>query len=121
MWTYAQHDGELCQNSESVCRGYSGFGAGKNNPADQAIPDVGPIPQGNWLITGPPVNTMEHGPYVLRLEPEPGTATHGRSGFLIHGDSIEHPGEASMGCVILGRTVRQSIWLSGDRTLQVIA
>ena len=108
------HDGVL------VAAGYSGAGAGKNNPADQAIPDVGPIPQGAWLIVGPPANTEEHGPYVLTLEPEAGTETHGRSEFLLHGDSIQHPGEASKGCVILPRRTRESVWLSGDRKLQVI-
>jgi hypothetical protein len=120
MWTYSQHSGDLSHNGRRVAVGYSGAGAGKNNPNDQTIADVGPIPQGSWLISGPPIATSEHGPYVLRLEPEPGTCTHDRAGFLMHGDSVQHPGAASKGCVIMARAVRQSVWESGDRQLQVV-
>jgi len=119
-WTYSQKTGELQQDGEHVASGYSGAGPGKNNPAMQTVPNVGPIPQGDWTITGPPINTVEHGPYVLRLQPEAGTQTFGRSGFLMHGDSKESPGSASHGCVILPRTVREQVWNSGDRDLQVV-
>ena len=47
--------------------------------------------------------------------------THGRSGLLMHGDSKEHPGSASHGCVILPRSVREEVWQSGDRDLEVVA
>ncbi len=46
MWTYAQKTGSLLQDGQAVATGYSGFDEGKNNPAMQAIHDVGPIPQG---------------------------------------------------------------------------
>jgi hypothetical protein len=121
MWTYAQKTGELLQDGRHVASGYSGFDNGKNNPDMQALHDVGPIPQGEWTIVGPPVNTAEHGPYVLTLEPANGTNTFGRSGFLMHGDSIEAPGCASHGCVIMPRAVREQVWNSGDRELQVVA
>ena len=39
----------------------------------------------------------------------------------MHGDSKEHPGCASHRCVILPRTVREQVWNSGDRELEVIA
>src|SRR5689334_15812598 len=97
-WTYIQRTGELVHDGMVHCTGYSGHGEGKNNPAMQAVRDVGPIPCGRWSIEGPPIDTAVHGPFVLHLEPEPGTDTFGRSGFLIHGDSREHPGEASHGC-----------------------
>jgi hypothetical protein len=120
-WTYAQRTGELQQDGEPVFTGYSGAGAGKNNPASENVPNVGPIPSGNWTISGPPVDTHDHGPYVLRLEPSAETETHGRSGFLIHGDSKTNPGTASHGCVILPRAIREQVWQSGDRELQVVA
>lgn len=44
----------------------------------------------------------------------------GRSHFLIHGDSVSHPGGASEGCIILNRTARQTIASSGDNELEVI-
>lgn len=99
--------------------GYSGFGAGKNNPAMQAVADTGPIPVGQWEI-GPPHDTPSHGPYVMALTPSAGTNTFGRSGFLIHGDSIAAPGTASHGCIILGRALREKIWQSGDHQIQVV-
>lgn len=43
----------------------------------------------------------------------------GRSGFLIHGDSIAHTGQASHGCIILPRSVREQIAASGDDELEV--
>jgi hypothetical protein len=81
MWTYAQKTGALLQNGQLVATGYSGFEEGKNNPAMQAVTNVGPIPQGDWTIEGPPINTAEHGPFVLILTPSADTNTFGRSGI----------------------------------------
>jgi Protein of unknown function (DUF2778) len=120
-WTYAQKTGELQQDGKHVATGYSGADAGKNNPAMESVHDVGPIPQGDWTIAGPPANTPDHGPFVLRLEPAAATNTFGRSGFLMHGDSIESPGCASHGCVIMPRPVREQVWNSGDTDLEVVA
>src|ERR1700756_4577917 len=77
-WTYAQKSGELQQEGKPVATGYSGAGRGKNNPEIQKVPNVGHIPQGDWTIAGPPVDTADHGPYVLRLNPADGTETFGR-------------------------------------------
>jgi hypothetical protein len=120
-WTYSQTTGELQQDREHVATGYSGAGEGKNNPAMQNVANVGPIPRGNWTIIGPPTDTRDHGPCVLRLEPAAETDTRGRSGFLIHGDSKAQPGTASHGCIILPRAVREQVWQSGDRALEVLA
>jgi|SRR5579862_1648174 len=120
-WTYVQQSGELQHDGKPIATGYSGAGAGKNNAALQNVPNVGPIPQGDWTISGPPVDTPDHGPCVLKLTPAVGTETFGRSGFLMHGDSKEHPGCASHGCVILPRSVREQVWNSGDRELEVLA
>lgn len=120
-WTYAQETGELQQDGKHVATGYSGAGHGKNNPDMQEVHNLGPIPQGDWTIVGPPVNTADHGPYVLTLKPAADTPTFGRSGFLMHGDSKESPGSASHGCVILPRSVREQVWKSGDHDLEVVA
>ena len=120
MWTYAQTTGALLQNGRLVATGYSGFDQGKNNPAMQAVHDVGPIPQGDWTIQGPPINTAEHGPFVLTLIPAASTDTFGRSGFLMHGDSIAAPGTASKGCIIMARVAREQVWSSGDTDLEVV-
>lgn len=121
MWTYAQKTGELLLNGKHIANGYSGFDSGKNNPDMQAVPNAGPIPQGGWTIVGPPVNTADHGPFVLRLQPADGTVTFGRAGFLMHGDSIGNPGCASHGCIIMPRNIREQVWQSGDTSLEVVA
>lgn len=123
MWTYRQSTGELLHNDSLVAQAYSGHAEGVNNPALQNIKYVGPIPQGDWTISGPPFDTESHGPYVLRLSPKSGTETFGRPGFLIHGDSVAHAGmhTASEGCIIVAHPTREQIWNSGDRDLEVVA
>lgn len=118
MWTYEQATGMLVHDGELVGVGYSGHGEGKNNADYENVPDVGPIPRGDYEIVEPR-DTETHGPYVMPLAPTPSTETFGRDGFLIHGDSIEHPGQASLGCIILTREIRNRIWLSGDHVLAV--
>lgn len=120
MWTYVQSTGELLQNGQHVDNGYSGCDDGKNNPSMQAVHDMGPIPQGDWTIIGPPFSTPDHGPNVLRLEPVAGTDTFGRDGFLMHGDSIKLPGTASKGCIIMAANTRLRVWQSQDLDLRVV-
>ena len=124
-FTYEQKTGNFFKqdskgNSIFIERGYSGFEEGKNNPTMETVHNVGPIPRGNWIIHSIIQRTPLHGPLVLPLEPAPGTETFGRSGFLIHGDSIVEPGKASQGCIILSRDTRIHIGSSGDSTLEVI-
>lgn len=121
MWTYNQANGNLSRNGAVAGIGYSGAEPdGKNNPSLQASHNVGPIPQGKYTIEGPPFSSSRHGPFVLRLEPDEGNEMFGRSGFLMHGDNIEHPGTASEGCIIMPRAVRETVWKSGDIELQVV-
>jgi len=119
MWTWDQSAGLLTRAGKSW-RGYSGAGRGKNNPAMQAAVGVGPIPQGLWTVIARR-DSPSTGPCTLVLVPDSNNETFGRSEFRIHGDSIAHPGTASHGCIILPRAVRDAIWASGDRRLEVIA
>jgi hypothetical protein len=119
MWRWQQQTGSLTSQSGNVVgKGYSGFGAGKNNPIYQSVPDVGPCPEGFYNIEAP-VDTPKHGPYVLRLEPFAENNMFGRAGFLIHGDSKTAPGTASHGCLILPRVLRELIWNSEDHQIEV--
>lgn len=120
MWIYLQDTGELIRNGQVAGTGYSGFGAGKNNPALSNVPDIGPIPCGLYGIGGPPYRTTEHGPDVLTLTPRAENQMFGRSGFLIHGDSISSPGQASTGCIVIKRLTRLAVWDSQDLTLCVL-
>lgn len=118
-WKWDQSAGKMYHDGAFVSDGYAGAGAAKNNPTMQNAQGLGPIPRGMWKMidmrTSP--NT---GPLTIVLDPMPGTDTLSRSAFRIHGDSIAHPGEASHGCIILPRPVRQRIWDSGDHALEVV-
>lgn len=129
MWAFRMdgRKGELLRDGVHVGYGYSGYddgdgipepGEGKNDPTKQEIKGVGPVPCGRWKF-GAPFFHPHAGPYVLRLLPEQGTKTFGRSGFLLHGDSMKLPGSASHGCIILPRDLRMKMWESGDHELLV--
>ena len=121
MWSYRISIGEMSQNGQpraEVC--YSGRGACKNDPSKCGVVMEGPIPTGKYRIG----NAYMHdtlGPYTMNLDPLPGTDTHGRSLFRIHGDSVAHPGDASHGCLIAPRSLREAINNTNDRILEVTA
>jgi len=120
-WKYAQRTGQVTDpDSMKAGCGYAGREDGRNNPQMQALKDIGPLPVGTYHIQAP-VDTTTHGPYVLWLLPDPDNQMFGRGGFGIHGDSIEHPGLASEGCIVLPRVTRERIWDSGDHLLEVVA
>ena len=119
-WTYEQATGIVLNPAGEVSgKGYSGFDEGKNNPNKQDVADVGPIPRGVYEI-GEPHVSAKVGPFAMSLTPSEGVDTFGRSDFLIHGDSEEHPGLASHGCIILPHPVRVDIWNSGDHLIEVV-
>ncbi len=113
QWFWVQSEGGFYDADGRVGLGYSGFGIGKNNPAYEEVPDVGPIPVGDYDI-GAAMTHPELGPIARPLTPLPGTDTHGRSGFYMHGDSSQHPGQASHGCIILPPAIREEP-MEGDR------
>jgi hypothetical protein len=129
-WIYEQSTGKLFNPFGAlVGTGYSGGGIdphnletikGKNNPAMQDVHKVGPIPCGTYTICAP-VNSHTHGEYAMGLTPDVGNETFGRDHFLMHGDSIPHPGFASEGCIIQSHAIRVKVWESGDHRLEVVA
>ncbi len=104
----------------TLYHGYSGLGKWKNDPASEALAGKGPIPAGLWLIDLRPIQSPNTGHYVLRLSPN-GHGAHERSAFEIHGDSADHPGRASHGCIIMPKGVREAIVKSGVSMLYVVA
>lgn len=123
-WQFIQDAGEMLKDgglADGDC--YSGHGIGFNNPEAEEVHDVGPIPAGEWTIKELIEHHGTHGPYVLRLEPKPGTNTFGRSGFLMHGKP-KAPADiksGSHGCICGSYATRMRIWLSADRDLEVLA
>lgn len=141
MWSYKQATGQI-QDFKGFRFGcsYAGHGEGKNNPVLQYVrggcrwdadkklwvpvdgltsDDFGPLPCGIYTMQEP-VDTEKHGPFVLWLTPGIGNEMFGRSEFGIHGDSIEHPGLASEGCICSPRTIREVMWRSNDHNIQVL-
>ena len=118
-WGYQQSTGTLTKDGIFEGTGYSGTGAGRDNPAMQNVPNVGPIPQGSYTI-GPEYDEVPGlGPCVMHLDAQPGTETFGRSEFRIHGNNAEN--DASHGCVILGPALRHLIAADVDKVLVVTA
>lgn len=102
--------------------GYAGSGDGKNNPAMQDVPDIGPLPQGVYTQKPPRDEIPGLGPYVIDLEPGPENEMYGRSLFREHGDSASHPGKASCGCIVLDHPERVVSYEDNpDHRLKVIA
>lgn len=119
MWTYDQSTGKIT-NGTLTFQGYSGAPGHVDDPAAQDIPNVGPIPCWDYII-GIPFDDPKTGPYSIRLSPNPSPLPDGRSGFLMHGDSIQHPGCGSEGCIVMPGSARMQIWNSGDHDLKVVS
>jgi hypothetical protein len=123
MHVYKQSTGEWFHDGVLAGAGYSGNGADKNVPADQDVKDHGPIPENLYTI-GEAFTYPRLGPLVMSLTPDADEQMHGRDGFFLHGDSIEHPGDGSEGCIVMPNDARVQIaaWVAaGDNRLQVIA
>jgi hypothetical protein len=120
MYLYSQSSGQLTKNGVALAIGYSGQPPRRNDPTAQAIEDVGPLPAGIYTI-GKSFWSGMLGPVVMRLTPSTDNEMFGRSGFYIHGDSAEHAGFASNGCIVLSHEVRAQIDADSDRDLTVVA
>jgi glycerol uptake facilitator-like aquaporin len=124
-FVYQQSTGELDFTAPDgsnyyVGNGYSGNGAGLNNPNMQYVPFVGTIPQGIWLI-GP---QQDNGTLLssMRLTPSSGTYVGSRDpfSFLIHGANQYTSPIASTGCIVANSSIRNAIGNSGATRLQVV-
>jgi len=121
MWIYKQSAGQLYHNDKLIGSGYSGSKNqnGYNNSILQDKHNIGPIPKGNWKFVSAPYNSIHTGNYTLDIESEGNTNTFGRSGFKMHGDSLDNPGYASEGCIIMPYDVRVIVYKSKDLSLLV--
>jgi hypothetical protein len=118
MWKYVQSTGDLFDASgKNIARGYSGKNPeGINQPDKECEANVGPIPRGLYDIGR---QKDKPTPVTLPLTArDPNHCSPPRSGFLIHGDNSS--GTASTGCIVVGRTIRETIRDSGDTTVQVV-
>jgi type VI secretion system (T6SS) effector TldE1-like protein len=118
VWKYEQESGAMIRPDGRVLEvGYSGrVPDGRNDPDQQCVKDVGPIPRGYYSIEPPRSKASK--PFYMPLTPSPETDTCGRSAFQIHGDNRTHT--ASTGCIVLSRASREVIWNSDDHVLRVV-
>lgn len=118
-YTYEQATGLLLDETNTkVAIGYAGRDAGKNNPPMQSVKGIGPLPRG-WYTAGHPRNDSVVGLYAIPLIPDPTNEMFQRNSFFMHGDSKEHPGLASHGCIVLPRAIREKFSQSGCNRIQV--
>jgi hypothetical protein len=119
-WTFEQSTGWWIDPSGKLIfkSGYAGRVEGKNNPDMQDVKGVGPLPRG-FYTAGEPHDDAVVGKYAMRLTPSPYNEMYGRDSFFLHGDSAEHPGFASHGCIVLPLYLRAAFWNSGDHNIQV--
>lgn len=115
-WIYHQRTGHLERGKAKVSRGYSGCSVGRNNPHYESCHNLGCIPKGRYSI-GKAADSPNVGPYALPLTPV-GHRAYGRTLFRIHGDNKNH--DASTGCIILPRFIRERITNSWDLKLEVV-
>lgn len=120
MWTYCQTSGIIVHNGIFFTHGYAGHGEGKNNPTMQEIHDVGPLPRGRYKA-GEAKHHPRLGPLTMELIPDPANRMFGRFAFYIHPDSIESPGQASLGCIVVpDHEKRIEIASDEDRDWEVV-
>ena len=127
MWKFVITTGKMYDpdGNEVGPGGYAGGNLGKNpegkdNPADESLPDIGPIPEGTYTFGELVLHHPKLGQYCFPLIPDPGNTMYGRSGFWCHGDTAI-PGNASEGCIVMPHNVRVSMYTSADHVLQVVA
>jgi hypothetical protein len=120
MWIFKQVDGQLIEDGALVATGWAGQLAGRNNPAMQNVPNIGPLPVGFYTIE-PSYHHPHLGPVTMNLDPHPTNEMFGRADFRMHGASADHPELSSHGCIIMPRDVRVKIANSSDRMLQVLS
>jgi len=108
---YSQSTGVLSKDDGTIiAAGWSGRGAGKNNPDMENVSNTGPLPKGIYNV-GAWEKTHGHlGPIVASLTQTQGDA-FGRSAFYIHGPAMDPKtyGQESMGCIVIPRSGRLKI------------
>lgn len=124
MWVYEQSSGRLyAPDGTHAATGYAGGNEGKNpegvnNHEQQNIKSIGPLPVGVYIF-GEVVQQSQLGPFAIPLVPNQDNVMFGRGGFFMHGDTTPS-GNASEGCIIMPRAVRDEVYGSGDKQLAVI-
>lgn len=100
--TYHQATGEIYFGTVLLGKGHAGNGAGLNEPSQQEVHNIGPLPRGRYTIN-PEASSNQLGIVAMRLDPAAGNQMFGRSGFFIHAPAF------SEGCIVQELEIRCSI------------
>lgn len=125
MWIYESSSGKLFNpDGVHVATGYAGGDEGRhpegvNNVAMQCVKDIGPLPVGFYTF-GTPIPKSHLGLFAIPLIPDAANSMCGRGDFYCHGDTTPS-GNASEGCIVMPRAIRNAMWASTDHRIQVIA
>ncbi|MEX2245050.1 MAG: RHS repeat-associated core domain-containing protein, partial [Fimbriimonadaceae bacterium] len=126
-WYYDQRTGQLWWDDPATAEfdpvlkgtGYAGTaGDHRNNPDSEDLEEQGPLPKGEYKISKRKTTKREGRPLdCFWIDPVAGTEMYGRTGMLIHGDNSR--GDASTGCIVLSKGLRDEIEDSDDTVLIV--
>jgi len=125
MWTYVQTNGSLYRpDGTHAGTGYAGGNCGQNpeginNHEMQGVRNIGPIVCGIYT-KGEVVLKSHLGPFAIPLLPDKDNDMLGRGHFYMHGDTTPS-GNASQGCIIQFRAVRDEFYDDKDTQLKVVA
>jgi hypothetical protein len=123
MWKYEQHTGKLFDPTGLYrALGYAGGDEGRhpegvNNTDMESMKCIGPLPRGLYTFQSPVLHS-KLGPFAIPLLPDSANIMFGRGDFFCHGDTTPG-GNASMGCLIMPRVIRNLMWASVDHQLLV--
>ena len=130
IWKYKQSTGGTTLNIDSITiqtvkPGYSGHGAGVNDPESESVgtrddaANAGPIPRGSWTISAPYSGSA--GNPMFDLSPNAGTEMFGRDGIEWHANNDSKPPlSSSEGCIVSPLSTRQAVAGSGITDLEVV-
>jgi hypothetical protein len=117
-YIYDRYWGIFTQQSETpgktnlIGYGYSGKACALNDIHRQNIQGVGPLPAGTYIVESI-YDDPERGKHTCKLLPLTTDKMYGRSGFLIHGDTLAEAHDASDGCIIVPFLIR-SMFMAQD-------
>lgn len=102
MFKYSQSTGffDILRGEQSLRFGQ--FPSGSNDPADNCVRGIGPVPRGRYRLAVEDEHARFAGP-VIRFYPEDKEGQCGRSAFLIHG------GTRSEGCILIQAAERRAV------------
>lgn len=119
-WTYCSDTGDLFNpKGQLFLVGYAGHGTGLNNPKEQSVHDIGPLPCNMYeMVTF--IDSPHTGLGTIVLKAAGSMPMYNRDGFRIHGDNEARNQTASDGCIVAGHyNERKAMWESLDHRVLV--